>query len=384
MQNNSITSSNKCPFHIGPLKDEKSFIIAADLFKKPIEELINNDIGKWRNSINEIEECFGDIHNMIRNNYKLSQHRSGMNIYPLIIASEEGNPSDPFNYGRQGIGGVYTLYKSPNEVYKYCPVHPIYEILKVSNHLILGIFVIIEPYLQFTVNHKGVKRLRFIKKLIEYNSKLKIALNTVQSMHDEDDINKLFINDKTKILTESILLLSINYCNSVINEYDKTGNGNIDLNNLMTYSKKIKPMIKKGMKMATDYQAKGVIDMLLKWKSIMTDKEWKNLYVVIPTVWVTSKNNPREQLFRLIMDKNQQDTHIIIGENITSEYQARVLCGRVVHDRIMSRFIFGIDDIWSQRKCQGLGSQTDSLMDYARNSIKDYVRKYSSNQKANL
>jgi len=184
-------------------------------------------------------------------------------------------------------------------------------------------------------------------------------------------------------LTESILSLSIDYCDSVIINNDNAG-GNIDMNEFMKYSSKIKPMIKKGMQIATDYQAKGVISMLLKWKSIMTETEWKNLYVVIPSVWVTSKNNPREQLFRLIMDKQNQDTHIIIGENIKNEYEARVLCGRVVHDRIMSRFIFGIGDIWSQRKCQGLGSQTDSLMDYIRTSIKDYVDQYSSKQKANL
>merc|ERR1712154_750846 len=109
------------------------------------------------------------------------------------------------------------------------------------------------------------------------------------------------------------------------------------------------------------------------WKDMMTDSEWKNLYVVIPTVWVTSKNNPREQLFRLIMDKENQNTHIIIGENIKNEYEARILCGRVVHDRIMARFIFGIKDTWSQRKCQGLGSQTDSLWDYMRRSITKYV-----------
>jgi len=377
----SSAPPSSCPFHVGTLEDESSFISVKDLFKKPIDELVTDDIGRWRNSVSEIQQCFGDIHNMIRAHYTLSQQKSAMSIYPLIVASEEGNPSDPFNYGRQGVGGIYTLYRSPNEVYKYKPVHAVYEILKVANHLILGVFIIIEPYLQLTTNNKGGKRVRFMATLKEYHKKLVAAYDTVQSLHDAHDIDQLFVNSETKRLTQSILKLSIDYCESLLLDETTQTSGNIDMGRFMEYSNAIKPLIQKGMQLATDEQAKGVIAMLLKWKSMMSESEWKRLYVVIPVVWVTAKNNPREQLFRLLMDKENQNTHIIIGENIKNEYEARVLCGRVVHDRMMARFIFGIGDVWSQRKCQGLGSQTDSLMDYTRTSIKKYVEEYRPSSK---
>ena len=61
-------------------------------------------------------------------------------VQQQIVASEEGNPSDPTNRGRQGIGGVYTLYRTKSEVYQVAPVHPVYEILKVWFHFIYFIF----------------------------------------------------------------------------------------------------------------------------------------------------------------------------------------------------------------------------------------------------
>lgn len=366
---------DQCPFHVGPIEDEETFKIAGTMFDIPVDELITQDIGKWRNQFEEVQECFGDIHNQIRKNVSLAHHRSALNIYPLIVASEIGNPSDPLNRGRQGVGGTYTLYRTAKEIYRMTPVHPVYEILKVVNHLILGVFVIVEPYLDLTVNQRGVQRARFFGELKSYKQKLEVALSTVRSMTKPEDVNELFLSPKTKELVEHVLAISIEYIESV----ERTKR--VRREEFLVYSDRIRPTIRDGMRIATEQQAKGVISMLLKWKSMLTEEEWKNMYLVIPTVWVTSANNPREQLFRLMMDKENQDTHIIIGENLKDQYAARKLVGRVVHDRMMARFIFGTKDTWSQRKCQGLGSRSDSLMDYIRQNIVDYVENWKKERK---
>lgn len=193
---------------------------------------------------------------------------------------------------------------------------------------------------------------------------------TTRSMSKPEDITHLFIDDETKNLVDHVLLMSVEYCDLILKQKRVTQE------EFLAYSAKIKPTIRDGMRIATREQAKGVISMCLKWKEMLTPEEWKNLYLVIPTVWVTSANNPREQLFRLVMDKDTQDTHIIIGENLKDQYAARKLVGRVVHDRMMSRFMFGTEDRWSQRKCQGLGSRSDSLMDYIRDNIVEFVDKW--------
>eukprot|EP01084_Bolivina_argentea_P209833 357354_1 len=194
-------------------------------------------------------------------------------------------------------------------------------------------------------------------------------MESIKSINKNSDIKQLFFDTETKQLIIDLLEENIKYCNNVLI------NKEVSQILFVKFSNKIKPMIAKCMQRATDFQTEGTGNMLVKWKNMMTDEEWKNLYVIIPRIWVTAKNSPIEQIFRLLMDKQNQNTHIIVGENIWSQTDARQLLGRIVHDRLMSRFIFGIKDIWSQRKCQGLGSQQDSLSDYAAKSVQKYIEK---------
>jgi len=53
--------------------------------------------------------------------------------------------------------------------------------------------------------------------------------------------------------------------------------------------------------------------------------EWNKLYAIIPSVWVASKNTVREQCLRLVMNKENQNTHIIVGENVNNTYDQRLL-----------------------------------------------------------
>ena len=49
------------------------------------------------------------------------------------------------------------------------------------------------------------------------------------------------------------------------------------------------------------------------------------MYAMIPAVWVTSKNTVREQCLRFVMNKENQNTHIIVGENVDTKYKQRAL-----------------------------------------------------------
>lgn len=363
---NTTSPPEACPFHVGPHQDEASFIAASDLFSTPLQKVINDDIGRGRPARREVQDCFGKVHNSIRAHYKESQRRSGLSIYPMIVASEVGNPSDPADNGRQGIGGVYTLFRSPSEIYKECPVHPLYELMKVANHLVLGVFVIVEPYLE----RDTVRRLRYLDDLTHFKTEMDVALKTLRSLKSAEEVNALFVETRYKTLTESVLQRSVDYCQSVIDAK------RVDTDEFARYSEQIKPAVREGMSVATELQTKGVVSMLLRWKTMLSADEWRRLYVIIPTVWVTHMNNPREQLFRAVMDQTNVSTHIITAMNLNSIYEARLLVGRIVHDRMMSRCIFGTSDRWSRRKCQGLGSQTDSLGDYARDSILKYVEQW--------
>jgi hypothetical protein len=72
---------------------------------------------------------------------------------------------------------------------------------------------------------------------------------------------------------------------------------------------------------------------------------WRDLYVVIPTVWAVEVENPRKEMFKQLMDPERVDTHLITSEYPRNHSDARTLLGRVVGDRAIGRFVFGVDSL---------------------------------------
>ena len=134
-------------FNLGELEDERSFNIVKEQFSLSISDLLNESIGIYRDSDNEIQESIRNVNKVLRSNYKKSNPRTGLTIYPLLLCSEEDNPFDPKTKYKQGIGVTFTLYLNPKKVFIESPVHPVYELLKISAHLTVGVYTIIEPYL---------------------------------------------------------------------------------------------------------------------------------------------------------------------------------------------------------------------------------------------
>ena len=52
----------------------------------------------------------------------------------------------------------------------------------------------------------------------------------------------------------------------------------------------------------------------------------------------------RKSMMRQLMDEDRIDTHIITSEYPRTQAEARTLLGRVVADRAIGRFVFGIKD----------------------------------------
>merc|ERR1712122_469357 len=114
------------------------------------------------------------------------------------------------------------------------------------NHLILGIFVIVEPYLDLTVNQRGVSRIRFLRQLGSYQRTVHDALATVRSMTHSEDIKQLFVEVSTKQLVESVLAMSHEYITKILQQK------RVHRDAFIEYSNKIKPSIEAGMRIATE------------------------------------------------------------------------------------------------------------------------------------
>ena len=108
------------------------------------------------------------------------------------------------------------------------------------------------------------------------------------------------------------------------------------------------------MKAATKAQADACIRQIVEWKDMMGPREWRELYVVIPTVWAVGEETPRQTMFSQLMDEDRVDTHIITTEAPRDHSEARTLLGRVVGDRAIGRFVFGDETKEQKIKTMGL------------------------------
>jgi hypothetical protein len=62
------------------------------------------------------------------------------------------------------------------------------------------------------------------------------------------------------------------------------------------------PCIKACMKEATKAQADACVEQIVKWREMLGQDAWRDLYVVIPTVWAVEVENPRKEMCKQLMD----------------------------------------------------------------------------------
>ena len=97
----------------------------------------------------------------------------------------------------------------------------------------------------------------------------------------------------------------------------------------------------------------------------MGPKLWRELFVVIPTVWPVGENNPRMELFRNLLDKDKINTNIIMSEFPRDTTECRTLLGRIVGDRGIGKFVFGDETHEARMKTVGLSTGIDVVTDDA-------------------
>jgi len=123
------------------------------------------------------------------------------------------------------------------------------------------------------------------------------------------------------------------------------------------------------MDTAAQSQADANVAALLKWKKSLGPVLWREMYVVIPTVWAVNTHNPRQELFRHLLDEDRVDTHIIMSEYPRSPQEARTLLGRIVGDRAIGRMVFGNTSHKKRLKTVALSTGVDALQDEAVKNI---------------
>jgi hypothetical protein len=120
---------------------------------------------------------------------------------------------------------------------------------------------------------------------------------------------------------------------------ERTTEKRVTFESFQKFGKEIYPHFIKARANAAQEQVETSIPALRKWKESLGE-DWKNVYVIVPTVWHNTGVNGRKLILQQVLDKENQNSHIILSENVKTVAEARTVVGRAVTDRAFAQLFF--------------------------------------------
>ena len=284
--------------------------------------------------LQEIKHASRSTNQLIRSHYATFIHDVGRNVYPLIVFTDHEED------GLDGVGSTLTLYRADGSSTKVTPaLNSNYEIYKSASHVFMGLGVEVGPYLENDTVCSGsmtaiddesnddveltssralgvkddtpwrasltefVQRIRIFRQAI-YAAEEDSVVNDVNNLEiekdeekkDEGDMNNLASNEEDDTASTSygrwlemretmlaMLTSAIDYCEECLKM------GVLDVRKWEQLNQSNFPRIKECMIAATAAQADACVRTIVKWRDMMGPTEWRDLYVVIPTVWAVGQ-----------------------------------------------------------------------------------------------
>lgn len=330
-----------------PLEDGDTFRAAAN-FHRMSKDTLTDPCAHRGGPEQGLHDAIVDIHRFGRAEYALNIRKVGRNVYPLIIARDTHPDQDRDDFGRQGLGGIFTLFLASGESRTIQPTPAAYERLKCLSHIPLGLFTILSPFFANPAAQGWIPKAEIMAQKIQ---------EARRGLAEEA------LDAREQRIADVILKRSHGYVERILSDR-RCGREGFEV-----YSASIRAQIRDAMDYAAELQMEACMTALSAWRDELGQDEWRKLHVVVTTIWPVSEHSPRWQLFRTLMDPETVDTHLIVGEGVKSVEEARDLVGRIVADRLASRLIVGIDDERGRRMTQCLSSRTDVVADSAYRAL---------------
>lgn len=255
-----------------------------------------------------------------------------------------------YKSSRRFDGTIFFLKVTP-------ALHSNYEVYKSVAHTFLQVAVLITPYLSNTAANTWMEEMK------RYKDRVEVTTEALRRSNDET-LNTCVIFEMLEAVSRFL-----GGC---------LDHGEINFERWIQMNRDHFSNLRLCMDTATKLQAEANVTAMLKWKARLGAVLWRDLHVIIPSVWPVAGNNPRRELFRSIMDADRRETHIISSEFPRGIQDCRRLLGRVVGDRAIGRLVFGDDTMEMKMKTYFLSSPTDVVMDDALYHLRNEVKKHQN------
>ena len=245
-----------------------------------------------------------------------------LDVSPVVIA--RGDSAVLIRHGERFEGTV---------------VHPNYHDLKTVAHIPLGIFCVLS-------NREGEKLSAKAKeKLREFRTLMVPALDSVPRVFETPIVR----DRQTKMLSQCVdftdSILAAGACNDA---------------KLDQFIDEARSNVLKNVEGATRLRIDNYHQQMKQWRKILSDAEWKRLYVIIPGAALPRKNSMAVQYFSKALQEAGEGKRIIYAESQFDESQDMLLLGTHILDAQAAKAFF--DDPWRLQRDM-LASAADSYLD---------------------
>lgn len=233
-------------------------------------------------------------------------------VSPVIVVNNEGR------------GGEYTLIHAGRRESLH-PVSQVFELVKSISHIPLAIYCVISPYLEHPRTTEWVRPLE----------ELAVVLRRAQASMDDAEFPPDAATASNRILQAGLRF---------IEESVRAGSFSID--SYTDFSGSVDADIKTNMRYAAEAQVAGVTKLMRRWKEEIGREQWKDLYVVVLSIWTTSVRNQNSIILKELMDEDYVDSHLIdipmaeFPENpvaVALDNLARIVLDNVAAEMVFSR-----------------------------------------------
>ncbi|HWU09703.1 MAG TPA: hypothetical protein VN520_25555, partial [Streptomyces sp.] len=247
------------------------------------------------------------------------------------------------------VGGRFTLVNGGIQVETVDPVPEYFELAKSIAHVPLGIYSVLAAYLSDQVpNIPNSERIdphdldmivfkapgdkSWTIPLKAFRTTLDSALTKLPTANLPDD---LYVSCD-KILTEAIKFIDA----SVKAE-------SFDMASFNTFAATVYPSIRVNMTFAATAQITGIEGLMKRWRTLIGEKAWSDLYVTVLSIWTTAELNQASIIIRRTMNQAKVDTHLIDLPTVETPsdpiFVALDNLARIVQDNVAAEMVFNAD-----------------------------------------
>ncbi|CAK7284973.1 hypothetical protein [Streptomyces misionensis] len=244
------------------------------------------------------------------------------------------------------VGGRFTLIDKGVQVETVDPVPEYFELAKSIAHVPLGIYSVIAAYLGGKVPNipnadridphdlamvafKAAGDTGWITPLTSFRATLSAARTKLPTANLPADLE----TSSTTILTEAIRFIDT-----------ALGAKSFDMVAFNQFAATVYPSIRVNMTFASTAQITGIEALMKRWRALIGETAWSDLYVMVLSIWTTAELNQASIIIRRTMNQAKVDTHLI--DLPTAETPADPIgvaldnLARIVQDNVAAEMVF--------------------------------------------